>query len=105
MAADRMTRRAKRTGSRTQPARDEVHPFVLDVLKAVHRATAGRRQPFYVSLADLGLPPDLERFNAAVMLASFSGWLQAGGDPPHSVSLTAEGLALLERRGVLEGRA
>jgi len=80
--------------------RDDAHPFVLDVLQAVQRAAAGRRQPFFVSVADLGLPPDPERLNAAVMLASFSGWLRAGGRPPHSVAITAEGLAILKERGL-----
>ena len=93
-------RPSKRNGRSRQPARDDAHPFVLDVLQAVQRATAGRRQPFFVSVADLGLPPDPERLNAAVMLASFSGWLRAGGRPPHSVAITAEGLAILKERGL-----
>jgi hypothetical protein len=77
-----------------------VHRFVLDVLRAVTYATAGRRQPFYVSFEALGLPHDLEKNNAGIMLAALSGWLRVGGNPPHSVAITAEGLALLRARGM-----
>jgi hypothetical protein len=48
----------------------------------------------------LGLPPDLERNNAAIMLAALSGWLWVGGTPPHSVAITAKGLALLKEHGM-----
>jgi hypothetical protein len=34
------------------------------------------------------------------MLAALSGWLTVGGNPPHSVAITSEGLAQLKERGV-----
>jgi hypothetical protein len=40
------------------------------------------------------------RNGAAVKLAVLSGFLRAGGDPPHSVSLTEEGRSLLKQRGI-----
>jgi hypothetical protein len=83
----------------TPPAGD-VHPHVLAVLQAVWRATATGPPPYYVSVASLGLGPDTDRNDAAVMLAVLSGWLKAGGTPPHSVSITWEGRALLKGRGL-----
>jgi hypothetical protein len=36
----------------------------------------------------------------AVMLAVLSGYLTAGGDPPHAVAITEEGRVLLKGRGL-----
>jgi hypothetical protein len=77
-----------------------VHPLVLAVLQAVGRATATRRHPHYVSVSALELPPDLERNGAAILLAVMSGYLTAGGDPPHSVAITWKGRTLLKARGL-----
>jgi hypothetical protein len=75
-----------------------VHPLVLAVLQAEWRATAKRPQPYYVSVDSLRLPPDIERNDTAIMLATLSGWLTVGGKPTHSVAITAGGVALLKDR-------
>jgi hypothetical protein len=46
-----------------------------------------------------GLPFN-KRTDDAIQLATLSGWLTAGGDPAHSVTITPEGLALLKERGM-----
>jgi hypothetical protein len=89
----------KRRRSTPSPANDG-HPLVLAVLQAVWLATAKRPQPYYVSVATLRLPPDIELNDTAIMLAALSGWLTVGGNPPHSVAITSEGLKLLKERGV-----
>jgi hypothetical protein len=88
----------RRSRAGTPAPADDVHPLVLAVLQAMWRATATRRQPYYVSVSDLGLPPDPDRNDAAIMLAALSGWLTVGGNPPHSVAITGSGLALLKER-------
>ena len=70
------------------------------MLQAVWLATAKRPQPYYVTVAALRLPPDIELNDTAIMLAALSGWLTVGGNPLHSVAITSEGLKLLKERGV-----
>ena len=81
-----------------------------------HQAQAIGRLPAYVSRSgsDLASWPSAlwteregqprkrpaVRNGAAVKLAVLSGFLRAGGDPPHSVSLTEEGRSLLMQRGI-----
>ena len=89
----------KRRSGTPAPA-DDVPPHVLAVLQAVARATATRPVPYYVSVDSLGIGPGTERNDAAVMLAVLSGWLKAGGDPPHSVAVTWAGVTMLKRLGV-----
>jgi hypothetical protein len=86
----------KRRGTRARRKDNGVHPLVLAILQAVWRATATRRPPYYVSVDSLMLPQAPERIDAAILLAVLSGWLTAGGDPPHSVA---------PRRYVSAGRA
>ena len=52
-----------------------MHPRVLDVLQAVWLATAKRPQLYYVSVASLRLPPNIELNDTAIMLAALSGWI------------------------------
>ena len=85
---------------RSKAPSDDVHPLVLAVLQAVHRATGDRRALFYISVDDLDLAPEPQRDGAAIMLAAFRGWLTAGGNPPLVVAITASGLALLKQRGM-----
>jgi hypothetical protein len=79
----------------------DVHPLVLAVLQAVHKATGDRRAPFYVGVDDLDLvPDDQERNGAAIQLAEYRGWVVVGGKPAHSVAITASGLAVLRDKGM-----
>ena len=57
-------------------------------------------QPYYVSVACLRLPPEIELNDTAIMLTALSGWIKVGGNPPHSVAITSEGLAQLKERGL-----
>jgi len=68
--------------------------------RRVWGATATRPPPYYVSVDSLGLPPDPERNGAAILLAVLSGYLRAGGNPPHSVAVTEDGRRLLKERGM-----
>ena len=82
-------------------ATKDVPVLVLTVLRAVHEATRNRAGLYYVGVADLGLAADdQERTDAAALLAHLSGWLTAGGNTPHSVAITWDGLALLKERGL-----
>jgi hypothetical protein len=66
----------------------------------VWRATATRPPPYYVGVSNLGLPPDPERNDAAILIAVLAGYLTAGGEPPHSVAITEDGRRLLKKRGM-----
>jgi hypothetical protein len=70
---------------------------------AVYRAAAGKpHHRFYISVADLRLPLNQERADAAIMLAVLSGLLTAGEDPAHSVALTEAGRGLLRQRRMID---
>ena len=69
------------------------------MLQAVNREIAHWRQPYFAAIDALGLPFN-KRTDDAIQLATLSGWLTAGGDPAHSVTITSEGLALLKERGM-----
>jgi len=80
---------AKKQGSR----RDDARPDVLAVLRAVHEGGAAGIDP-------LGLTLDPERHGAAVLLATYRGWLTVDSKPPYLISITASGLALLKEKGM-----
>lgn len=76
---------------------------VLDVLMAVYRATAGKtHHRFYVNVDSVALPLNRGRAEAAIMLTVLSGYMMAGGDPPHSAALTEEGRAVLRQRRMID---
>jgi len=81
---------------------------VLYVLMAVSRAAAGKphhrfsHPRFYIRVADLRLPLNRLRADAAIMLAVLSGLLTARGDPAHSVALTEAGRGLLRQRRMID---
>jgi hypothetical protein len=52
-------------------------------------------------LDSLRLRPDIEGSETAIMLAALSGWLTAGGTPPHSVAITEDGRRLLKERDMV----
>jgi hypothetical protein len=73
---------------------------VLELLEAVYKQTKGAHGR-WVGVDSLDLGADEDKTDAAILLAALSGWLQAGGNPPHSVIITAEGIDLLRKRGRL----
>ena len=93
-------RASKKRHRSTLGRANDVHPLVLAVLQAVWLSTAKRPQPYYVSVATLRLPAEIELNDTAIMLAVLSGWLTVGGKPAHSVAITSEGLKLLKERGL-----
>jgi hypothetical protein len=80
------------------PAQDTTK-FVIDLLRAVHNVTGGRRPPAWTSVAKvqtrLGISNG-EVLDLAIRLAGKKGWLRADGDPASSVTLTVQGLMALE---------
>lgn len=80
----------------------KVSASVLDVLLAVHIASAGkphhRRQ--YVSVDSLGLSDDPESAGA-ILLAVSSGYL-SGARPLRSVCLTGAGRTTLRKHGMID---
>jgi hypothetical protein len=66
---------------------------VLDVLLAVHRASACKHHRYYISVDRLALPLSRERAQAAIQMSVLSGWLARGGMPLHSVAMTDHGRA------------
>ncbi|MFO1081976.1 MAG: hypothetical protein U1E23_15265 [Reyranellaceae bacterium] len=73
--------------------------FILDLLRAVRDATGARRPPAWTSVQKvedrLGIG-NAEALDIALRLAGRKGWLRSDGDPASSVSLTVEGMAVLE---------
>jgi hypothetical protein len=65
----------------------------------INREDPFHESTYYVTVATLRLPPDIELNDTAIMLAALSGWLTVGGNPLHSVG-GAETLKRA-RRGVI----
>jgi hypothetical protein len=80
------------------PATDP-NKFIIDLLRAVHNATGARRPPAWTAVekvqAKLGTTNN-EAFDVAIRLAGRKGWLRADGDPASSMTLTVQGLSILE---------
>jgi hypothetical protein len=75
---------------------------VLDVLLAVHRASASKHHGYCISVDRLALPLNRERAQAAIQMSVLSGWLAGGGMPVHSVAMTDEGLGVLRARRIID---
>src|SRR5262249_53112708 len=80
------------------PATDP-NKFIIDLLRAVHNATGARRPPAWTAVekgqAKLGTTNN-EALDVAIRLAGRKGWLRADGDPASSMTLTVQGLSILE---------
>jgi hypothetical protein len=80
------------------PATDP-NKFITDLLRAVHNATGARRPPAWAAIAKvqakLGTTNN-EALDVAIRLAGRKGWLRADGDPASSLTLTVQGLSVLE---------
>lgn len=75
------------------PRRDPAERHLLDLVRALAAAHDGRRIQ-WASHADIAarLPSlDLAQLDALIAVAVSRGWVQASGNPAHSLLLTAEG--------------
>ena len=74
--------------------------FISALLNAVHDLT-GRRPPptwAHVDKVERKLETgNRDAVDAAIRVAVGKGWLRSDGDPPSSVTMTVEGIKLLEQ--------
>ena len=74
--------------------------FISALLNAVHDLT-GRRPPptwTHVDKVERKLETsNRDAVDAAIRVAVGKGWLRSDGDPPSSVTMTVEGIKLLEQ--------
>ena len=73
--------------------------FLLALLGAVREVTGRRPPPTWTHIdkvrAKLGTT-NIDAVDAAIRVAAKKGWLRSDGDPPASITLTGEGIKLLE---------
>ena len=75
--------------------------FLFALLRAVREVT-GRRPPptwTHVEKVQRKLGTDnIDAVEAAIRVAVARGWLRSDGDPPTSITMTGEGIKLLESK-------
>jgi hypothetical protein len=75
--------------------------FLLLLLGAVREVTGRRPPPTWTHVdkvqAKLGTN-NTDAVDAAIRVAVMKGWLRSDGDPPRSITLTGEGIKLLDSR-------
>lgn len=73
--------------------------FLLSLLGAVREVTGRRPPPTWTHVdkvrTRLGTT-NIDAVDAAIRVAVKKGWLRSDGDPPASITLTGEGIKLLE---------
>ncbi len=73
--------------------------FITALLNAVHQLTGRRPPPTWTHIdkvqGKLGIA-NADAVEAAIRLAVAKGWLRSDGDPASSVTLTVEGIKMLE---------
>ena len=73
--------------------------FLSSLLTAVHDLTGRRPPPTWTHVdkvqAKLG-NANRDALDAAIRVAVARGWLRADGDPPSSITMTVDGIKLLE---------
>lgn len=81
--------------------RDGIPALVLAVIAQVYELSGHRTQPWYVDRAALDLGHASDSVDSSISYAEVSGWLVGAGEPPKSVSITANGVRLLEECGLI----
>ena len=74
--------------------------FIAALLAAVHDLTGRRPPPTWTHVDKLQhklATGNRDAVDAAIRVAVGRGWLRADGDPPSSVTITVEGIKLLEQ--------
>ena len=73
--------------------------FMISLLTAVRQVTGGRPPPTWAKVdkvrQKLGID-NRDAVDAAIRLAVAKNWMRADGDPPESVTLTVDGVKLIE---------
>lgn len=73
--------------------------FITALLNAVHQLTGRRPPPTWTHIDKvqdkLGIA-NADAVEAAIRLAVAKGWLRSDGDPASSITLTVEGIKMLE---------
>ena len=81
------------------PAQPSAAQFLSALLGAVRELTGRRPPPTWTHVDKLQAKlatGNRDAIDAAIRVAVARGWLRADGDPPQSVTLTVEGVKLLE---------
>ena len=76
--------------------------FIASLLTAVRELTGHRPPPTWTHVDKLQhklATGNRDAVDAASRVAVGRGWLRADGDPPSSVTITVEGIRLLEKGG------
>ena len=81
--------------------RDSIPALVLEVIAQVYELSGRRTQPWYIDRAALDLGHASESVDSSIYYAEVSGWLVGAGEPPKSVTVTADGVRLLEECGLI----
>jgi len=73
--------------------------FMISLLTAVRQVTGGRPPPTWAKVdkvrQKLGTD-NRDAIDAAIRLAVAKNWMRADGDPPSSISLTVDGVKMVE---------
>lgn len=73
--------------------------FLLLLLEAVREVTGRRPPPTWTHVAKVQArlaTSNTDAVEAAIRVAAKKGWLRSDGDPPTSITLTGEGIKLLD---------
>ena len=76
--------------------------FITSLLTAVRELTGHRPPPTWTHVDKLQhklATGNRDAVDAAIRVAVARGWLRSDGDPPSSVTITVEGIRLLEQAG------
>ena len=76
--------------------------FMSSLLAAVRELTGRRPPPTWTHVDKLQhklSTTNRDAIDAAIRVAVARGWLRADGDPPSSVTITVDGIRLLEKTG------
>jgi hypothetical protein len=76
--------------------------FISSLLTAVREVTGHRPPPTWTHVGKLQQKlgtGNRDALDAGIRVAVARGWLRSDGDPPSSVTITVEGIRLLEQAG------
>ena len=76
--------------------------FIAALLNAIRELTGHRPPPTWTHVDKLQsklATTNRDAIDAAIRVAVARGWLRADGDPPSSVTITVDGIRLLEKTG------
>src|SRR5258707_15581456 len=80
---------------------EKIPALVLAVIAQVYELSGRRTQPWYISRSAIELVDAADGANSAIYYAEVSGWLVGSGEPPRGVAITAAGVELLKKLGMI----